>query len=262
MSKILGVLGNMEHTLKNSAYRQGIPELTKFSPFLGGLAGELLAHENPNGWMAKANSRPDPLLTYTWTITLPSLSGGLALGSEYIEDISVSSVATTPHPYFREGRYKFISSAYQPNGLTLTLYEDERLTGHAYINSWVDSIVSPNAFAFQPTDKYQYSLTLTAQTQQWQDAAKVKFLGVWPLERPGWAFGSEGDKRVNFEVPCSFNDVEITFYQTRYGGVAQKLFGSLVSSFPGLSTIIGGLSSQLGIKPKIPFPGMGSFTLP
>lgn len=204
---------------KELGIKAGIGILDRVHPFLGDLARSILGRQkethkelpadtpaNPKGWYSLGRQRIDPLWSFLWDIEMPDVNG-MRLPNYYIEEITLGLPAATDWNVFRNGTYSYYAGFSDVGQLSLTVYEDQRLSASTYFNEWHKSIQDMDG-AFRPPIEYQKTIYIYLVDNSGVEIGYFRVNGVFPLTREGHTMNSGSTDRHILQIQFSVNGMD------------------------------------------------------
>lgn len=185
------------------------------------------------GWMPKAQARPDPLLEIDWVPFFP-----LGLPDEYVESMQFSHPRINSSTgIFRNGSHIYMVENIDNTPMTATFYEDRLMTVTQWLYRW-RSLISPDNKHFNYQSIYKKNIRAFAKDVKGNTVGQFYLYGCFPTTFPQVSFVSEGSPRVQLSVEFS---VDRTLFSSP-GQVSARSFSNLLGSTLGAdaSTALGG----------------------
>ncbi len=205
----------------NSLIGQGLNRAeSKINNALGPIFGSGFTGVNPESWLAKANSRPDPHLSFDWTIVLPNDPGSLFT---YVEEAtSPVWMWTGTDAVFRGGQSMYYPERLDTTTLELVFYEDRLFSASSYIQTWMNQVGSPLTGLYNYPNAYKKNITITAQDAAQNPIATLVYYGCWPTDMGSYSFQSATSERTRISAKIAVDGMSL---QIGSSSVAASNFG-------------------------------------
>lgn len=154
-----------------------------------------------DAWMPLLQSRPDPLWEIDWLCMLP-----FDYPPEYVEDISWTQPRLTESSIFRNGMPVHLATGIEVPSISLTLYEDNRLTTMSWYQAFYASIFDEETGTFAYPANYKQTITLVIRDVMQNAVGTVTFHGVFPTGSPAPTHSADGS-RVKLQVEFSVDSI-------------------------------------------------------
>ena len=162
---------------------------------------------NPNGWLAKAKNRPDPLFEFSWDAMLVGPLG--VLPHEYIEDVTVPLPRfDMSHVVMQSSKY-YYASTLDYGTASLKLYETYRADCTRYITNWGRQIRTANG-DYEVPSRYKGLLYVWIKDPANQsNLLTFTMRGAFPTTPNGMTLGSQGH-RIQLDLELAIDRVDIS----------------------------------------------------
>lgn len=199
---------------------------------------------DPGSWMARAQSRPDPLLNIDWDIEMPDGfdSANVEEIQASMEDFGVSSGV------FRAGTRQYYAETEDIGALSITFYEDRLMTSSQYCKAWRDRIRNPDGTRNYPS-KYKRIIRVWPMDVKGNRLAEFKYVGCWPSKIPAISFGGTNTQRITLQVDFSVDACVMTMMAgSQNGAGTNPAFGSIQDFIQGAPARLLGTASAAANK--------------
>ena len=255
---VASVLGNTLETKTvgavNGLIGRGLQKASgEINNLLGPVFGSGFNGGNPDSWLSKANARPDPHLSFDWSIVLPFNSSI----NNYVEEITAPAWQWSgPEAVFRGGQQMYYPERMEVGTLEIVLYEDNKFTASSYIDAWMQRIGNPNTGLLNYPAEYKKNITIIAQDAAQNPIATLVYFNCWPISRGQVSLQSSSSERTRITVSLSTDGMLMNVGSTPSGvanfgfsrisdfisGVPQSLASSVATAAGiGLNNAIGNL---------------------
>lgn len=170
--------------------------------------GSVAAEPSATGWLGRALNRPDPLFQFDWDVIVKG-PNGIAIPSEYIEEIQCPNFRTESEGVFRASSKTYIAKHYDISAVTLRLYEDQRLTSLKALRSWFNAIHKPGG-DYEIPARYKGEIRIMPKNVEQATIATLILRGVFPTTHPTIPFTSQNE-RTTYDVEFSVDGLDIEF---------------------------------------------------
>lgn len=162
---------------------------------------------NPNGWLAKAKNRPDPLFEFSWDAMLIGPLGRLP--HEFIEDISVPLPRFDMSHVVMQSSKVYYASTLDYGTSSIKMYETFRAECVRYINNW-GKVIRTDSGDYEVPSRYK-GLCYVWIKDPTNNGNLLTFTmrGVFPATPNGMNLGSQGH-RVQLDLELAVDRVEIS----------------------------------------------------
>ena len=155
---------------------------------------------------------PDPMLTFRWVAkTLPF---GLPL--HYIEgcDVPFNNIQVS-EGVFVGGKYVYYAGSHSIQPFSLTIYEDRKGTGLAWINYWKSQVKDFQTGAYKLPKDYKRDIEIQQIDQKGLAVVTTKLIGCWPSDTAPVALNyTDGTGRIIYQQTMSVDDRKDTMHQS------------------------------------------------
>ena len=208
-------------------------------------------------WLTQGGALPDPLLSIDWDINMP-----FNLNSTYVEEVSTPMVMNlNPGAPIRRGPYSiFMAESVEAPPVSMTFYEDRKLTVSNWLRSWQSLIYDFQTGGFgvpgnsASANGYKRVITLTPKDTTQTTVGTIYLIGIWPTSADSVTFNSDTTSRIQMRVNFQLERVAfVTANNSIFSSILTTLGNSakntLVSAATGaLSGASKKLTSKLSIK--------------
>lgn len=188
-------------------------------------------------WYTLGRKRRDPLLAFEWDVNMPDL-GTAYLPKSYVEEIQINMANVTEWSVFRNGIQQYYAGFPDNGTLTITCYEDNRLTTMSYFMTWLGLIQNQKDGTFNAPADYMKDIIVTVQAPVnggggMQDVGYMTVHAVFPKDRQGLNLSSGTSERQRIQVTFAVNNVSYVALMPPDAEMASAL--SSASKNPALS---------------------------
>lgn len=164
-----------------------------------------------DSWYTLGRKRRDPAFVFDWDVEMPQV-GGLQLPNSYVEEVQVNLPNVEDWNAFRNGTRSYYAGFSDVGTLTMTCYEDNRLSTMTYFATWFGTIQNQTDGTFNPPSKYQKDVKIwvMAPSSSGGKLDRIGYLiahGIFPKDRQGLNFTSGNSDRHRIQVTFSVNNV-------------------------------------------------------
>lgn len=192
----------------NNFIGQGINKVDSvINDKLGAVFGSGFTGGNPKSWLSKANARPDPHLSFDWSIVMPQDAGTIA---NYVEEVtSPTWTWTGPNGIFRGNQTMYYPDKFDTTPLELVFYEDRLFTASSYILQWMKQVGSPNSGLMNYPSEFKKTITVVAQDAAQNAIASFVYYGCWPTDMSPVSLQSATSERTRISVKMSVDGMAL-----------------------------------------------------
>lgn len=236
-----------EGGLKDFGIGKALDIADSISPALGDLGRKILGRQRvdktslptdpliapADSWYSLARKRRDPLLAFEWDVEMPQI-GNMKLPNSYVEEAQINLPSVEDWSVFRNGTKAYYAGFSDVGNLTITCYEDNRLSTMSYFAAWFGTIQNQETGTYSaPTDYLKdIRLYVTAPTSSgYERIGTLIAHGCFPKDRQGLNFSSGTSDRQRIAVTFTVNNV------------------SYISNFPFDTDLIVAANAQISQNP-------------
>lgn len=192
----------------NNLVGQGVNKVNSaINNALGPIFGSGFTGGNPNSWLSKANARPDPHLSFDWSIVLPNDTGTIGA---YVEEVT-SPVWnwTGPENVFRGGQSLYFPDKMDTTPLELVFYEDRLFTASSYVMQWMKRVGNPGTGLLNYPAEFKRTITVVAQDAAQNPIAAFVYYGCWPSDFNPIPLQSATSERTRISVKINVDGMAL-----------------------------------------------------
>jgi hypothetical protein len=186
--------------------------------------------------LGNALGRKDPLPSYNWFCTLPTI-GNLVLPWHYVEEFTAPVRSYDQVTQFKEGKDNKWPSKMNLSNVSLKCYDDSSGRTGAYWEAWRDLIQNTQTGVFNYSNRYKQNievvvLDITRAIQVYT----FTYYGCWPTSMDPLSLTSSASDRLTPSIELSVDDVKLTVRTVPPTDMANALLsavGSGSAGFPG-----------------------------
>lgn len=237
----------------NALVARGLNNADTFLAKSLGNYGQTVSGILPNSWLGQSMARNDPLLSFDWSINLPTISGIAGLDA-HVEEASCSVWQRENTSVFRAGQHYYYPGAMDTTSLTLVLYEDNKANAQKYCYEWLSLVGDPNTGLVNYPAVYRKNISISMQDAAQNTIATLIYYGCWPGDMGDITLQSATSERVRVTLKLMVNGMSINFasgvplnfglgrIQSFISGVPQQIGGSILASAGSmLNNAVGGI---------------------
>ena len=190
---------------------------------IGALTGSSKLGSLSSGELAKVIARPDPLYSFSWDITMPSITASKSynLGSEYVESCSIVLPEFGTRQVRQFGRYNtYPEATVSTNTVSIQFYADVHNTAFSYLHAW-RTLVHPQAGVFgtpkAPKDAgtisgYKQDIVLFTRDSYNEIVWSLTYVNAWPTSIESTTDFNSNNERISFVAHFAIDDVIVSGY--------------------------------------------------
>ncbi len=175
---------------------------------LGPVLGNSFSGANPRSWLAQAQARPDPHLNIDWSIVLPNDTGNIAA---YVEEVTCPVWKWSgAESVFRGNQFLYYPEKIDTGSLSLVMYEDQKFTASAYVQSWMRRVGNPSTGLFNYPAAFKFPITVVALDAAQNPIATFYYYGCWPEDMGELPFQSAQTERTKITVKINVDGMALS----------------------------------------------------
>lgn len=167
--------------------------------------------ETKSEWLDFLNSN-DPLLNFRWkALNFPSI-GGSSFNPKYIEKVNIGWAKFENIPIYMSGSNNYYSSVCDHDPITVTFYEDHRLTSVKYLFAWSELIFKDGYYGLPGGDNgYKKDIEFGILSLDSDSiVARFKAIGAWPSSIDDLDLNYQASERVTINATFTVDSIEFS----------------------------------------------------
>jgi hypothetical protein len=191
-----------------------------------------------------ARSRKDPLMSYSWFCTMPSIRG-FQLPWNYVEEFTAPFKTIETQSRYEQGKMMHYPGSRSVSTLSMRLYDDTSGTVGAYLDAWRDTVLGVNGIYAYPAQFKQPISVILLDVSRAVTVYQFYYIGCFPTSTDAFSLASDSNDRIVTSQEFSVDDVKVTVVKTSAPELANAIGNSNVSFPQSLMDKISGLTNMV-----------------
>ena len=246
---VQSVMGAVQQGNVSGLLLSRIPSISSVAPGLSTLMksveGLFGLDTSPLG---KANSRPDPIMDFTWQCHPPGESQNF--GWWYVEEFTLPFPQMEAESYFVGGNRVHFAKYVDVSGANMKLYVDQNDYALAWYNSWFNSTRdSMGNFNYPSRYKQDFEIDLLDATQSLICTFYV--MGCFPKSASAFDLQSSNSGRLTLSIDISVDSVQLGIPDNKSAGT-KSIMNQVTSMIPTSIKSALGIPATSGAASSLP----------